>query len=181
MQFQSLPLTKHPLVFLRPFEFNDLNEWFNYLSLPLVYEHTSWSVSSPDDLASFVWTAGAATPSSALRLAIAERSTGQLVGSIGFHTVSALNKTAELAYDLSPAVWGKGIATHLCNDLVSWAHCHVGLVRIQATVMDTNSRSTRVLQRCGFVHEGLMQSYRMVRGTPGNFNMYSHILPSVGR
>lgn len=175
MQFQALPESTHPLVLLRPIEATDLTDWFNYLSLPDVYEHTSWAVTSATDLAPYIWSTEAASPSSALRFAIANRSSGRLVGTIGFHTVSALKKTAELAYDLAPEVWDKGIATNLCKLLVSWAHAHVGLVRVQATVLDSNTRSQRVLQRCGFVHEGLLRNYRMVRGAPGNFNMYSHV------
>lgn len=179
MQFQSQPESTHPLVFLRPIAATDLTDWFNYLSLPVVYEHTSWAVTSAADLAPYAWSAEAATPSSPLRFAIADRANGQLVGTIGFHTVSAQNKTAELAYDLAPAVWGKGIATQLCNQLVPWAHAQAGLVRVQATALESNTRSMRVLQRCGFVHEGVLRSYRMVRGTPGNFHMYSHLLPAI--
>jgi ribosomal-protein-alanine N-acetyltransferase len=48
---------------------------------------------------------------------------------------------------------------------VDWAHSHVGLVRIQATALETKQRSLRVLERCKFVREG----------RPGNFAMYSHV------
>ncbi len=61
----------------------------------------------------------------------------------------------------------------------AWAHAHVGIARVQATVLDSNARSLRVLERCGFRREGLLRSYRMVRGTPGDFWMYSH-LPGDG-
>lgn len=179
MHFFPLPESTHELVSLRPIEAGDLDAWYSYLALPVVYEHTSWVVESVSELEDFVCSSEALLPPSQRRFAVALRSTGQLVGTAGFHTISPGNKTAELAYDLAPPYWGKGIATRVCSTLVSWAHSHVGLVRVQATVLESNIRSSSVLQRCGFEHEGLLKSYRMVRGKPGNFHMHSHVLPSA--
>jgi ribosomal-protein-alanine N-acetyltransferase len=142
-----------------------------------MFEHTSWNVRSSADLSPYVWEPQAFTPSTALRFAVALRSSNELVGTAGFHTVSPENRSAEIAYDLAPSMWGKGIATHVCSVLVGWAHAHVDLVRVQAAVLESNERSARVLQRCGFQREGLLISYRQVRGRAGNFWMYSHVVP----
>ncbi|MEY8688495.1 MAG: GNAT family N-acetyltransferase [Leptothrix sp. (in: b-proteobacteria)] len=177
MHFSELPESAHALVALRPVERADLAAWYDYLSLPVVFEHTSWNIQSAADLTPFVWAPEACTPSSPLRLAIVLRSNNQLVGTVGFHTVSPENRSAEIAYDLAPALWGQGIATHLCRRLVEWAHAQAGLVRVQATVLASNERSARVLQRCGFQREGLLRSYRQVRGQAGDFWMYAHVAP----
>jgi len=158
---------------LRPLTPADIPQWYEYLALPVVFEHTSWNVQSPSELEHYA--AHSELPSALLRLAIAERSTDQLVGTIGFHTVSPENRSAELAYDLSPPWWGKDIASHMCEVMVQWAHSHVRLLRVQATVLTSNGRSIEVLQRCGFKREGLLRSYRIVRGRPGDFWMYSHV------
>lgn len=86
MQFTVLPESDHPLVALRPIMPADIPIWFGYLSLPLVHEHTSWNPQAAAELAHYADPTH--TPASALRLAIADRATGQMVGSIGFHTVS---------------------------------------------------------------------------------------------
>ena len=177
MLFGALPEASHELVLLRPIVEADLAAWYAYLSTPAVFEHTSWNLSSCSELSSYVWAPEAFTESSLLRLAVALRSTGELVGTAGFHTVSPQNRSAELAFDFSPSVWGKGIATYVCKLLVAWAHADVGLLRVQATVLESNARSAAVLGRCGFVREGLLRSYRLVRGRPGNFFMYSHVQP----
>ena len=171
MLFATLPEARHELVSLRPIVEADLRVWYAYLSTPAVYEYTSWNPSSTSELSQYVWTPEEFTDSSLLRLAIALRATGELVGTAGFHTVSRQNRSAELAFDLSPSVWGKGIATYVCQLLVAWAHDSVGLLRVrgQATVLESNARSAAVLERCGFVREGLLGSYRLVRGRPGNF------------
>jgi ribosomal-protein-alanine N-acetyltransferase len=179
VRFTELPRLQHDLVTLRPLTADDILPWYQYLTLPVVFEHTSWNVGSPSDLEQYA--AQTELPSSLLRLAIAERGSGQLVGTIGFHTVSAENRSAELAYDLSPPWWGKGIASQACEVMVQWAHSHVELIRVQATVLTSNSRSIEVLQRCGFKREGLLRSYRIVRGRPGDFWMYSHVQLAAGR
>jgi ribosomal-protein-alanine N-acetyltransferase len=175
MQFSSLPLLEHDLVALRPITSADIKPWFDYLTKPEVYEHTSWNVQSPSELSNYAWKPEEFTPSSLLRFAVALRSSNELVGTAGFHTVSPQNETAELAYDIAPTLWGKGIASAVCAALSQWAHSSAGIVRVQATVLESNSRSIAVLQRCGFQREGLLHSYRKVRGKHGNFYMYAHV------
>ena len=175
MQFSALPHCDHELVLLRPLRPADLPDWYAYLSLPQVYEHTSWNLDSVDGLVSYLPGTEPTTPSTRLRMAIALRSTGELVGTGGFHSVSPENRSAEIAYDLSPSMWGRGIASHVCAALTAWAHAEAGVVRVQATTLESNSRSAKVLERCGYKREGLLRSFRMVRGRPGNFFMYSHL------
>jgi ribosomal-protein-alanine N-acetyltransferase len=175
MEFTELPLSPITHAGLRHLTHADIPAWYAYLSLPTVFEHTSWNLSSPDALAGYVWDPKQNTPDRFLRLAVVRPEDDILVGTIGFHTVSSVNASAELAYDLAPALWGRGIASALCQVMVAWAHRHVGLTRVQATVLDSNVRSQKVLERCGFAREGLMRSYRMVRGVPRDFVMHSHI------
>jgi len=173
--YSALPTSEHELVALRPIVEADLLDWYTYLSQPVVYEHTSWNLSSKDDLAHYANSSAPASAESLLRLAVALRSSGKLVGTVGFHSVSPRDSRAELAFDLSPEVWGRGIATYACAALVDWAHEQAGVVRVQATALQSNPRSAAVLLRCGFEFEGLLRSYRMVRGTPGDFGMYAHL------
>ena len=156
-------------------EARDLAAWADYLRDPRVYEHTSWNLQSESELEMYVWEAQAHTPDSLFRVAIACAHTDRLVGSIGFHTVSGVHRSAELSYDLAPAHWGRGIGTAAAKALTRWAHESAAVTRVQATVLHSNVRSQAVLERCGFVQEGLLRSYRQVRGRPGDFWMYSHI------
>jgi [ribosomal protein S5]-alanine N-acetyltransferase len=175
MHFSSLPQLEHEFVLLRPIAAEDIQPWFRYLSQPVVYEHTSWNVQKSSELDHYVWKRDEFTESSLLRFAVALRSSNELVGTAGFHTVSAQNGTAEIAYDIAPDYWGKGIASAVCTELVNWAHTAATIVRVQATVLDSNIRSAAVLERCGFQREGLLYSYRKVRGKHGNFYMYAHV------
>ncbi len=176
MQFSELPDLHDANFGLRPIRTNDLQAWYAYLSLPQVYQHTSWDLRSVDDLSHYACQEAAPTPDSMLRLAVVRSSDDILIGTAGFHTVSSLNRSAEITYDLHPDYWGQGIASKLCKTLTAWAHHAVKLNRVQATVLVSNQRSEQVLLRNGFQYEGLLRSFRMVRGQPGDFKMYAHLL-----
>ncbi|MCY4745090.1 GNAT family protein [Pelomonas sp. UHG3] len=178
MHFRSLPIVEHDSVYVRPLSVSDMSAWASYLNNPAVYEHTSWNHPTIEDLSRYLGNETSDEPDSRLRLAIASKDGDELVGTIGFHSVAPVNKSAELAYDLNPEFWGKGIATAVGNVLVGWAHQHVGLVRVQATVLESNLRSIRTIERMGFAQEGLLKSYRHVRGTPRNFFMYARLAGS---
>jgi [ribosomal protein S5]-alanine N-acetyltransferase len=173
VHYSALPLLDHPLAALREMRADDVEPMFRILSQPVVFEQTSWNVVSPDDLRAYG--AQERTPASMTRFAIVRRGDGAFVGSAGFHSVSPVNRTAEIAYDLAPEVWGHGIARAACNALTRWAFDHAGLLRVQGTTLVGNMRSQRVLEACAFEREGLLRRYRMVRGTPGDFWMYSRL------
>ncbi|CBJ39818.1 Acetyltransferase (plasmid) [Ralstonia solanacearum CMR15] len=179
MRIDTPPLLGFPGFEFRQLARTDIQAWYDYLSIPAVYEHTSWNLSAAADLDPQFDHFESSAIDSARRLAIMESQTGRLAGTIGFHTISDANRSAELAYDLRPDTWGKGLGTAATLAFVEWAQKEYGFIRIQATVLATNMRSARVLQKCGFQHEGLLRAYRMVRGVPGHFNMYSLIAQSI--
>lgn len=179
MQFTSLPVCDHPEVRLRALAPADIEPWFAYLARREVFEHTSWDVHRADELMHYADAQAARQPDSLVRFAIASWASNELVGTAGFHSVSSTNRSAELAYDLSPTHWGRGIASAVGTALTDWSFAQASLQRVQATVLQSNLRSVRVLERCGFRREGLLRHYRLVRGTPGNFWMYARLADDI--
>ncbi|WP_069263913.1 GNAT family N-acetyltransferase [Paraburkholderia nodosa] len=175
MRIEVAPASGYPGVSLRQLERFDVDAWYAYMALPHVVEHTSWNLHSRADLLPMFDALESTSPESIRRLAIVSNVDEALIGTIGFHTVSAVNRTAEIAYDLSPEYWGRGIASAVCNALTTWSFDTYSFVRVQGTVLKSNSRSAQVLQRCQYRYEGLLRSYRMVRGIPGDFALYSRL------
>lgn len=173
MRFPLAPLVDSPGITLRPVELSDIPVWYEYLSIPRVLEHTSWALNSADDLSTLVVSCNCAESSSEIRFAIQAAPEGPLVGTIGFHTISPENRTAEIAYDLHPSFWGRGIMSACCRAVVAWGMSERRYVRVQSTVLETNAASMRVLEKCGFSLEGRLRKYRMVRGKPCDFWLYS--------
>jgi len=67
------------------------------------------------------------------------------------------------------------VSCAMCNTVTRWSYRALNLLRVQATVLRTNVASERVVQKCGFTYEGLLRAYRLVRGSPGDFKMYSRL------
>ena len=173
MRIEHAPLVPGLVLRLRAIEAGDIEAWYAYLRLPHVVEHTSWSLASAEDLRPIVAWYEAADADSAIRFAVMEGDA--LIGTIGFHTISTRNCTAEIAYDFHPDWWGRGIATVCCRAVADWGVATRGFVRVQATTLDTNLKSVAVLERSGFAAEGLLRNYRMVRGVPRNFRLFSKV------
>ena len=100
------------------------------------------------------------------------------MASVGFHTVSALNRTAEVTYAVSPSDSGRGIATAACAAAVAWGFEQRRWLRIQATTLEAHAASRRVLEKCGFGLEGTLRNFRLVRGEPRDYLMFS-VIPST--
>lgn len=159
---------------LRAILAKDLPNWFNYLTLPEVKEQSSWQLKSAEDLQQFIQVQDWSQPLAQIKFAIANQQ-DELIGTVGFHSYAKVNFSAEIAYDLSPAYWGLGIASSAGQALTNWAHQEIGLVRIQACVLDSNFRSLNVLQRCQFEREGLLRRYKHIHGKARDYWILSHI------
>lgn len=157
---------------LRRLRRQDAADWYAYLRDETVTRHTSWQLAGQSDLDQLIAACLSGT-GNCVRLAIGDTDTGRLHGTIGFNEIAAAHGRAEIAYDLAPALWNRGIASRACAAVSGWALQSLGLRRVQATVLDSNLASQRVLQRCGFKPEGLLAHYRMVRGQPRDFWIYA--------
>ncbi|WP_069706710.1 GNAT family N-acetyltransferase [Burkholderia seminalis] len=175
MKIDRPPRSGFPGLSLRQLDRADLDAWYAYLSNPDVFGHTSWNLRAPDDLLPLFDNIESADPDSIRRLAIVDTASGTLAGTVGLHTVSTVNRSAEIAYDLAPSHWGRGIASAVCEAVTAWAFTTGGFMRMQAVVLTSNAGSARVLQKCRYRYEGLLRAYKMVRGTPGDFAMYARL------
>ncbi|WP_083447525.1 GNAT family N-acetyltransferase [Achromobacter spanius] len=174
MEIASLPVPGALHVSLRSLQLLDAEAWSAYLSKPGVIEHTSWRDVSATALAALIQEY--AKKQDVLRWAIVDTS-ATLMGTVGLNELALSHGRAELAYDLDPEHRGRGLATQASHAVMQWAHGMLGLRRIQATVLDTNKSSIAVLERLGMQREGLLRSYRKVRGEPRDFWMYSVVYP----
>ena len=66
-------------------------------------------------------------------------------------------KSAELGYWLAPAYWGRGVMTEAASRLCKEGFARWDICRIFAEPFAENAASRRVLEKCGFVQEGLLR------------------------
>lgn len=85
---------------------------------------------------------------------------GEAIGGIGFHgknTVPGIAHKDEIGYWLATDYRGKGIMTEAVKAICAYGFSVRNLVRIEAPVYDFNKESAAVLERNGFVCEGIMR------------------------
>ncbi|CAO2837133.1 unnamed protein product [Amaranthus hypochondriacus] len=90
---------------------------------------------------------------------------------------------AHVGYAVSKEYWNKGIATRALKLATNQGiKDYPELVRLQALVSVENKASQRVLEKCGFLNEGLLRKYTYVKGNLKDMFMFSILsteLPSI--
>lgn len=85
--------------------------------------------------------------------AITLRGSDRLIGAVGL-TPENDAQTAELGYWLSPAHWGRGIATEAAREVVLFGFEDAGFPFLTSGYFEDNPASGQVLRKLGFVENG---------------------------
>jgi ribosomal-protein-alanine N-acetyltransferase len=83
----------------------------------------------------------------------------KLAGVIGLELRDDIySKAPLLGYWLGEEFWGRGIATEAIKLMTNYAFSTLDIVRIQAGVLSNNHRSMRVLEKAGYINEGVLKN-----------------------
>jgi len=83
---------------------------------------------------------------------------GEAVGGIGVIAGEGIAcHTGHFGYWLGEAHWGKGVATAAARAMVAHAFSRSQFARLEAPVFEWNPPSMRVLEKVGFVREGVLK------------------------
>ena len=156
---------------LRLLERGDVTAFVHYRNLPDVARYQDWALPYTRDLAhelvDEMERLGAPTPGEWVQIAVVDTATGRLAGDLAIWLDDA-GDSAMLGYTLAPAFQGNGYATEAVAAIVDWLFAESpgrrAVHRISATLDPDNGASARVLEACGFVHEGTARSAAFVRG-----------------
>lgn len=99
-----------------------------------------------------------------VRLGIFERETGVLVGNIELDGVDARRSQAELGYWVRSDRTRRGYAAEAARAMMRYAFEGLQLHKVRADVAVGNDASVRVLEKLGFVREGMLREDRPVGG-----------------
>jgi len=81
---------------------------------------------------------------------------GRFAGMIGIFPQEDVYKyNAEIGYWLGEEFWGQGIGTEAVQQMCSYCFSETETKRIFAGIFSYNAASMRVLEKCGFVNEGI--------------------------
>ena len=105
---------------------------------------------------------------------------GQACGGIGARPGDAeRGQSAELGYWLGRSLWGRGLMTRAVALYVPWLMQALSLYRLQATVLDFNEASARVLRKNGFSEEGLARCALVKNGEPRDARVFARTRRSL--
>jgi ribosomal-protein-alanine N-acetyltransferase len=103
---------------------------------------------------------------------------GQVCGGIAVDLkVDANHQEAEIGYWLAEPYWGRGIITEAVQLLTHYAFENLGIIRIQAGVFSKNTASMRVLEKAGYVKEGIMRNALIKKGEVMDKHLYAILKP----
>lgn len=79
----------------------------------------------------------------------------EIIGVISLEKFNWKNKNAQIGYWLSKEYWGKGIIPEAVKTILTFAFKKLKLHRVYGAVFAENLKSQKVLEKCGFIKEGI--------------------------
>ena len=175
--FTALPRLETRDLVLRPVEWKDARDIFAWSSDPEVARFVLW------DAHKSVWETRDYIRSQRSRYrdgvpaswVMELKSTGQVVGTIGFVWYSRLNRSAELGYSLGRNWWNRGLTTQAVSAVCRSVFSSLSVNRLEAQHDVRNPASGRVLEKCGFQREGLLRSRVWNKGELADVILWSRL------
>jgi len=87
-----------------------------------------------------------------------------IIGTIGFHMIHKEHFRAEVGYMLSPQNWNHGFMFEALTAIIHFGFQSMGLHSIEARVNPSNSGSTHLLKKLGFIREGYFKEDHFFNG-----------------
>ena len=104
---------------------------------------------------------------------------GAAGGAIAFRFGEDVHRrSAEIGYWIGEEFWGKGIATEATIAITEHAFSTTDMLRAYACVYSWNPASARVLEKAGYVREGVMRSHVVKDGEILDALVYAKIRPA---
>ncbi len=144
---------------LRPLTEADTDAIFSLYSDPHVTRYLSRPPMSTraDARAAIERAAEEFSAGTALRVGLARPEDNQVIGTGNLLHFDWQCRRAEVGYALAPPFWGQGLASEATAALVEYGFETLDLLRLEAELDPRNEASTRVLERQGFLKEGLLR------------------------
>lgn len=160
-------------LYLRPFNINDLDDFFEYAKVEGVGERAGWQHHENKDtslriLNDFI--------KNDIDFAIVLKENNKVIGSLGIKKYELEDKLTEfdlyqgreIGFVLSKDYWGKGLMPETVNRVIDYLFNEMNYDFLLCGYYDFNSQSKRVQEKCGFVpYRKLIFDTRMSTKEPG--------------
>ena len=173
----EFPILSAGAYVLREITRSDAEAWHRILSDPRVNEFTSTPEMSAGQVEALIETLAQGFRAKAqIRWAMAERTSGRMIGDLGYNVFFVRDRRAEVGYGLAPKYWRRGLMTVALSAVIDYGFSALDLNKIEATVNTRNDRSSGLLRKLGFQLEGTLRDYRNRRGVFGDAHFFGLLL-----
>jgi [ribosomal protein S5]-alanine N-acetyltransferase len=107
-----------------------------------------------------------------LQFVIVDRASAAAIGTCLLFKYDQASARAELGYVLSRAYWGSGTMREALTGLIDHAFGPMALRRLEAEIDPRNTASAALLQRLGFMQEGLLRQRWFTKGALSDSGLY---------
>ena len=165
--------TEHLL--LRPLSRKDAGDIYAYASDPEVARYVLWEPHrSPADSRAYVrYVLSLYRRGLPSCWAAEERTSGRVIGTIGFMWYSEAAQSAEVGYSFSREVWNRGYATEALRAVLYSAFSLLPLNRVEAQHDVRNPASGRVMVKAGMTRESILRQRVFNKGEWIDVALYS--------
>ena len=173
--FDYMPTLETERLLLRKMEMKDAPDMFEYSKDPLVAKHVLWDAqTSVNDAKGYIrymvrkYRSG--EPSSWY---IVEKSTGKVVGTIGYMWYQKDNSAVEVGYSLARRCWNRGYMTEALKAVLDYTFLDLHINRVEAQHEIDNGASGAVMRKCGMQKEGTLRSRLYNKGKYVDVDLYA--------
>lgn len=170
-----MPVLETERLRLRKLTMHDAADIYSYSQDPRVAQHVLWDAhrSIGESKAYLRYMLRKYRMNEPASWGIELKSTGQIIGTIGYMWIQTDNAAAEVGYSLSRMHWGKGIMTEALERVIAYAFDSLNLNRVEAIHELDNPASGAVMRKCGMQREGTLRQKLMNKGKFVDVDIYA--------
>lgn len=177
--FTKMPTLTTERLIMRKMLVSDYKDMFEYSCRPETSKYLLWTphVSPKFSKRYLSYLQGQYRDENFYDFALENRATGKMIGTCGFTTFDLENNSAEVGYVLNPDYWGIGLAPEALRRLMQFGFTELRLHRLVAKIINENSASKRVAEKCGFRHESTHKDAMLIKGEYRTICEYAILAP----
>lgn len=173
--FSEVPALESERLAFRGFTNDDIEDIFEYASIPEVTKFLPWEThTTTDDTMEFLKVSKKMfEKKDNIDFAIVLKSENKVVGGISIRKWNDENRCADIGYVLSPKYWNRGIITEAIMRIIKFGFDKLNANRIEAHCDEKNIGSFKAMEKAGMKYEGTLRQKVMMKGKYVDMKYYS--------
>lgn len=171
----NFPFIETNRLVLREIVKDDANDILKYLSDEEVMKYYGLAPFQTinEALNEISWYQSILNEQTGIRWGITLKGKDEVIGSCGFLNRVPEHYRTEIGYELNRDYWGHGIASEALEAVIRYGFKDLKFQRIEALVEPPNIPSQKLIEKKGFIREGLLRNYEFTCGKFDDLYMYS--------